>query len=59
MVHSTMSIPTTIKAKASHPTFGAATLELRRTAEAKYSTAISKKMMKKMSMFMPWTVSQR
>ena len=59
MVHSTISAPTTMSANAIQPIRGAGTLQFSRTAEAKYSTAISKKMMKKMSMFMPCTVSMR
>ena len=48
-----------IRTKAIHPVFGAGTLQLSSTAEAKYRTAISKKMMKKISMFIPWMVSIR
>jgi hypothetical protein len=60
--HITTSVstaPAAISRKPSHESFGAAARLDSSTGPAKYSTAISKKMMKKMSMFMPCTPSSR
>jgi hypothetical protein len=53
IVHSTMTAPSTMSQNIDQPSFGAGTRLFRRTGPAKYSTAISKKMMKKMSMLIP------
>jgi hypothetical protein len=42
-----------MRAKAVHASFGAGCRELRRTGPAKYRTAISKKIMKKISILRP------
>jgi hypothetical protein len=48
-----------MSAKAPHAVFTAGSRQLSSTGPAKRSTAISKKMMKKMSMFIPWMVRIR
>jgi hypothetical protein len=55
----TMSAPTTISTKPVHAQRGAAIRELRITAEAKYSTAISKKIIHTISTSSPCAVSAR
>jgi hypothetical protein len=52
-IASTMSAPVIMRPKLNHPYLGAAGRAFSSTVPTNHSTAISKKMMKKMSMFMP------
>ena len=52
-----MTAPTTISTKASQAILGVAIRQRSSVDEQKYSTAISKKMIQKISMSMPWAVS--
>ena len=51
--------PATMSPNPAHPTRGQATRLPSRIGPAKYRTATSKKMIQKMSMFIPWNVSAR
>ena len=55
----TMSAPTSIIQKPNHAQRGVARREFSRIAEAKYRTAISKKMIQTSSTSIPWAVSAR
>ena len=54
-----MIAPITIRPKAIQPQRGAARRQRSKVEEQKYRIAISKKMIQKISMSMPWAVSVR